>query len=286
MINFTDINEVRKILSEYDFNFSKSLGQNFLIDSTVCPRMAEICGASDECGVIEIGTGIGTLTSELAKKGGKVVTMEVDKKLYPIIDNTLANFDNIKVLHQDAMKSDLKKIIAEEFEGKDVAVCANLPYYITSPILMFMLESNIEWKNITVMIQKEVADRICAEPGKKNTGAITYAIRYYGKAEKCFTVPSGSFVPPPKVNSSVMKITPDNSLRELIDNPKTYFSLVKAGFAQRRKRFTNSVSANLGIDRETITDILKKLEIDENVRIEQMTAEEVASVANEINRIK
>ena len=113
MINFTDINEVRNILNEYDFNFSKSLGQNFLIDSTVCPRMAEICGASDECGVIEIGTGIGTLTSELAKKGGKVVTMEVDKKLYPIIDKTLADFDNIKVLHQDAMKSDLKKIIAE-----------------------------------------------------------------------------------------------------------------------------------------------------------------------------
>ena len=286
MINFTDINEVRNILNEYDFNFSKSLGQNFLIDSTVCPRMAEICGASDECGVIEIGTGIGTLTSELAKKGGKVVTMEVDKKLYPIIDKTLADFDNIKVLHQDAMKSDLKKIIVEEFESKDVAVCANLPYYITSPILMFLLESGIQWRNITVMIQKEVADRICAEPGKKNTGAITYAIRYYGKAEKCFTVPSDSFVPPPKVNSSVMKITPDSSLNELVENPKTYFSLVRAGFAQRRKRFTNSVSANLGIDRETITNILRKLEIDENVRIEQMTAEEVASVANEINKIK
>ena len=286
MINFTDINEVRNILNEYDFNFSKSLGQNFLIDSTVCPRMAEICGASDECGVIEIGTGIGTLTSELAKKGGKVVTMEVDKKLYPIIDKTLADFDNIKVLHQDAMKSDLKKIIVEEFESKDVAVCANLPYYITSPILMFLLESGIQWRNITVMIQKEVADRICAEPGKKNTGAITYAIRYYGKAEKCFTVPSDSFVPPPKVNSSVMKITPDSSLKELVEHPKTYFSLVRAVFAQRRKRFTNSVSANLGIDRETITNILRKLEIDENVRIEQMTAEEVASVANEINKIK
>lgn len=286
MMNFTDIYEIKKLLGKHNFNFSKSLGQNFLVDPTVCPRMTEISEGSDNCGILEIGTGIGTLTSELAKKSSRVVTMEVDKKLYPIIEETLSDFGNITVLHQDVMKSNLNAVIKENFDGKEVAVCANLPYYITSPIIMFLLESDIRWKNITVMIQKEVADRICAEPGEKNTGAITYAIRYYGEAEMCFTVPSDSFVPPPKVNSAVIKITPDNGFRSLVDNPEVYFSVIKAGFAQRRKRFVNSAYSTLGIEREKLAELVNKAGMDENVRIEQMTAEQVAILSNEINKLK
>lgn len=279
-MDLTDIGYVKKLLSSHGFAFSKSLGQNFLIDSSVCPRMAEIAEAKKGTGIIEIGTGIGTLTYQLAKRAEKVVTFEVDKKLYPIIESTLSEFNNVELMQHDILKTDLKKVADEYFNGMEIAVCANLPYYITSPIIMYLLESNIEWKSITLMIQKEAADRICAEEGSRNTGAITFAVRYYGKAERCFDVPSTSFMPPPKVNSSVIKITPDSYVKDNVKNMQTYFKIVRAGFAQRRKLFVNSVSSGTGVKKETIACILNELSIKENIRAEQMTLEEFISFAN------
>lgn len=282
MIDLTNMSQVKPLLERHGFRFSKSLGQNFLIEPTVCPRIAQYGIDNENMGVIEIGTGIGTLTCQLAQRAKKVVTLEVDKKLYPIIDETLKDFDNITVLHQDVMKTDLNQIIEEYFDGMDVCVCANLPYYITSPILMYLLESNINWKSITVMIQKEVADRLCADVGTKDSGAITLAVRYYGKAQKCFTVPGNCFMPPPKVSSSVIKIEMNDDFRKDIKDDKLFFSVVKSGFAQRRKRLVNSVSSGGQVSKEEIISALEFLGIDENIRIEQLDEKTLKAFVNRL----
>nr|MCR5718817.1 16S rRNA (adenine(1518)-N(6)/adenine(1519)-N(6))-dimethyltransferase RsmA [Oscillospiraceae bacterium] len=197
MNELTDIGYVKALLERHGFSFSKALGQNFLVNPTVCPRIAELGNAAPGWGILEIGTGIGTLTKELAKRADKVCAIELDQRLFPILEETLSEFDNVKIFHGDAMKYDLAGLLAEEFSGLRVAVCANLPYYITSPLIMRLLEEKLPIETITVMVQKEAAQRMCAPIGSRESGAVSVAVAYYGEAEKLFDVSRGSFMPAP-----------------------------------------------------------------------------------------
>ena len=287
-IELTNINVIKKLLGNENFQFSKSLGQNFLINPSVAPRIAELGNASPEYGIIEIGAGIGVLTHELAKRAAKVVTIEIDKKLIPILDKTLAAHDNVKVINADIMKIDLHQLIADEFAGMRVAVCANLPYYITSPIIMKLLEDELPIDSITVMVQKEAAARLTAELGTREVGAITVAVRYYSEPKLLFNVSKGSFMPAPKVDSSVIRLDIhggiDADLGSINDevNRDDFFRVVKASFAQRRKTLLNSLSAGLAIEKKDVRAILEKAGIRENLRAEQLTMNEFKEIAKQI----
>ena len=198
MKNLSDINVIKSVMGKHGVTFNKGLGQNFLVDPGVCPAMAEAAGLNENTCVIEIGPGVGVLTAELAKRAGKVLSFEVDKRLLPVLEETLSDFDNVEIINQDFLKADLRGIIEEKCRGMEIAVCANLPYYITSPIIMLILESKLPVKSITVMVQKEAADRLCAEVGSRDGGAVTVAVNYYAESEKLFFVPKESFLPPRK----------------------------------------------------------------------------------------
>lgn len=279
MYDLTNIETVKKILSQNGFHFSKALGQNFIINPTVCPRMAEMCGVDGESGVIEVGPGIGVLTAELAKRAKKVVSVELDKRLLPILSETLADFDNVKIINDDILKIDLKKLIAEEFAGMDVYICANLPYYITSPVIMALLEGNLPVKALTVMVQKEAAQRICAEVGSRDSGAVTVAVDYYSDANKLFDVSAGSFMPAPKVDSSVIRMDLRDKPPVEITDEKFFFSVVKAAFGQRRKTAVNSLSAGLGISKSDVANAIEECGFDQNMRAETLTIEELARLS-------
>ncbi|MBQ9981266.1 MAG: 16S rRNA (adenine(1518)-N(6)/adenine(1519)-N(6))-dimethyltransferase RsmA [Oscillospiraceae bacterium] len=273
MDNLTNIGFVKELLSRHDFNFSKGLGQNFLINPSVCPKIAEMGNAKKGFGVIEVGTGIGVLTAELAKRADKVVAVEIDKRLLPILSETLAEYKNVKVINDDIMNIDLHKLIEDEFEGMEVAVCANLPYYITSPIIMHFLESNARINSITVMVQKEAADRLCASVGTRQSGAITVAVNYYGNAQLLFNVSRGSFMPAPNVDSAVIRIDVEKKYKLETENEKFFFKVVKAAFSQRRKTIANSVSSMMNINKQTVYEVLKKMGLSENMRVEQFDME-------------
>lgn len=279
MYDLTNIETVKKILSQNGFHFSKALGQNFIINPTVCPRMAEMCGVDGESGVIEVGPGIGVLTAELAKRAKKVVSVELDKRLLPILGETLADFDNVKIINDDILKIDLKKLITEEFAGMDVYICANLPYYITSPVIMALLEGNLPVKALTVMVQKEAAQRICAEVGSRDSGAVTVAVDYYSDANKLFDVSAGSFMPAPKVDSSVIRMDLRDKPPVEITDEKFFFSVVKAAFGQRRKTAVNSLSAGLGISKSDVANAIEECGFDQNMRAETLTIEELARLS-------
>lgn len=279
MYDLTNIETVKKILSQNGFHFSKALGQNFIINPAVCPRMAEMCGVDGESGVIEVGPGIGVLTAELAKRAKKVVSVELDKRLLPILSETLADFDNVKIINDDILKIDLKKLITEEFAGMDVYICANLPYYITSPVIMALLEGNLPVKALTVMVQKEAAQRICAEVGSRDSGAVTVAVDYYSDANKLFDVSAGSFMPAPKVDSSVIRMDLRDKPPVEITDEKFFFSVVKAAFGQRRKTAVNSLSAGLGISKSDVANAIEECGFDQNMRAETLTIEELARLS-------
>ncbi len=285
MERLTDIGVIRDILSRHGFTFSKALGQNFLINPSVCPRMADDAVRGDNVGVLEIGPGIGVLTNELLKKAQKVVAVELDKRLLPVLDETLGEFDNLKVINADILELDLHRLIDEEFGGMDVAVCANLPYYITSPVIMKLLEERLPVKSITVMVQKEAAVRLCAEPGTRDSSAITAAVRYYCDPELLFKVSSGSFMPAPKVDSAVIRLT----LHEPSVHPKdekTFFRVIKGAFAQRRKTVLNSLSSSLSLDKQILRDILDTAGVDVNARAERLTIADFAAIADAIYSLK
>ena len=270
MLELTDMQVIRALSKRYDFSFSKGLGQNFLIDPEVCPAIAEYGIPARECGVLEIGTGFGVLTQQLALRSEQVVAVELDRRLKPVLAETLAGFDNIRIIWQDIMKVPLQAFLQEHFGAREVAVCANLPYYITSPILMHLLESGAKLRSITVMVQKEAAERLCAEIGTREAGAITAAVRLRGHAEQLFEVPRDSFYPSPKVDSAVIRITPYDtpvcSEQELQQVLKT----VKAGFGQRRKTAVNALSAGLSLPKEQVTAALGECGLSTNVRFEQL----------------
>ena len=281
-MNLTNIGTVKEILGRHGFNFSKGLGQNFLINPDVCPRIAEMGNAREGYGVIEIGTGIGVLTKELALRADKVSAVEIDTRLMPVLDETLKEFDNIKIYNEDVMKADLHKIIAEDFAGLNVAVCANLPYYITSPVIMLLLESHLPIDSITVMVQKEAAQRLCAKVGSRESGAITVGVNYYGTVKQLFGVSRGSFMPSPNVDSAVIRIDIDREQRLAPDEEKFFFRMIKAGFSQRRKTLANSLCSMLGIAKNEVYSSLSELGISESVRIEALTMEQLMALTREL----
>lgn len=279
MQNLSDISVIKKILSEHGFTFSKSLGQNFLINPTVCPRMAEACGADSDTGVLEIGAGIGVLTAELAKRAKKVVSLELDTRLIPVLAETLGEFSNVEILNADVLKIDLNKLIDDCFQGMHVAVCANLPYYITSPIIMALLESRIPVDAVTVMVQKEAAARLCAPVGSRDAGAVTVAVNYYAQAEKLFDVSAGSFMPAPKVDSSVIRLNIRKEPPVEVSDEKFFFRVIKAAFGQRRKTASNSLSAGLGIPKDKVSAAIAAAGFEPSVRAESLTMQELARLS-------
>ena len=281
MQSLTNISEVKSLLSRHGFSFSKALGQNFLINPSVSPRMAKACGAGKNTGVLEIGPGIGVLTRELAALAYRVAAVEIDSRLLPVLNETLADFPNAKVIHGDVMKLDLQNIIAREFGGLKTVICANLPYYITSPVLMKLLESRLPAESITVMVQKEAADRICALPGTRECGAVTLAVWYYSIPKKLFSVSRGSFMPAPKVDSAVIKLDIRKSPPVEVRDEKAMFRLIRAAFAQRRKTLANSLTA-AGLTREQTISLLDKAGIPRQSRADQLTLEQFAIPANQM----
>ena len=280
MEGLSNIGTIREILSRHGFSFSKGLGQNFLINPSVCPRMAEESIYSDNIGVLEVGPGIGVLTNELCKRAKKVVAVELDKRLIPVLGETMAEHDNFTLINADIMQIDLHSVIAEHFEGMDVVVCANLPYYITSPVIMRLLEERLPIKLITVMVQKEAADRLTARVGSRESGAVTVAVDYYSHAERLFEVSRGSFMPSPRVDSAVIKLTlrdkPDFELK----SDSNFRRTVKAGFAQRRKTLANSLASSLGIAKEDIIKMIEAVGLPSNIRAEKLTTQDFCRLAD------
>ena len=282
MNRLSDIGTIKDILSRHGFTFSKSLGQNFLVNPSVCPRMAELSGAGKGVGVIEIGPGIGVLTNELCKLADKVVAIELDKRLLPVLEETLGEYDNLKVVNADILETDLHKLIEDEFSGMEVVVCANLPYYITSPVIMKLLEDKLPISAITVMVQKEAAQRICAEVGSRQSGAVTVSVNYYAKPEMLFSVSAGSFMPAPKVDSAVIRLNVLDKPPVTVNDEKKFFSVVKASFSQRRKVISNSLSSGLSLDKSKTAEILEKSGVPLNARAEKLSLQNFADIANNL----
>ncbi|MEI3576882.1 MAG: 16S rRNA (adenine(1518)-N(6)/adenine(1519)-N(6))-dimethyltransferase RsmA [Acutalibacteraceae bacterium] len=281
-MELSNIGTIKDILGRHGFTFSKSLGQNFLINPSVCPKMAEQSGAKKGVGVIEVGPGIGVLTCQLAERADRVVAIELDKRLLPVLDETLAEYDNIKIINDDILKIDLKKLIETEFSGMEVVVCANLPYYITSPVIMKLLEDRLPINALTVMVQKEAAQRICAEVGSRQSGAVTVAVNYYAKPQILFGVSAGSFMPAPKVDSAVIRLDILKEPCVQVEDEELFFKVVKAAFSQRRKTLPNSLSAGLQISKLTVTNALNRANVPVNYRAEQLTMEQLAKISNAI----
>ena len=281
-MNLADINSIKKLLSSQGFSFKKSLGQNFLINGEVCPAMAE-AACDDNTGVLEIGPGIGVLTEQLSKRAKKVLAIELDSRLEKLLKITLADCKNVEIIFGDAMKLDLKKIIEEHFGDCDrVSVCANLPYYITSPIVMMLLENKLPIDNITVMVQLEAAERLCAEVGTRDAGAVTAAVTYYAEKEILFDVGRESFLPSPNVDSAVIQLKIRKEPAVKVNDEKKFFRLVKACFAQRRKTLVNTVSNTMGVDKTALRTALSDIGLEETVRGEQLTMEQLAALSDRI----
>ncbi|HIZ84846.1 MAG TPA: 16S rRNA (adenine(1518)-N(6)/adenine(1519)-N(6))-dimethyltransferase RsmA [Firmicutes bacterium] len=283
MQNLANSGTIRRLLEEAGFSFKKSLGQNFLINPSVCPRMAEAaCSAlpaGQPRGVLEIGPGIGVLTVELARRADRVVAVELDQRLRPVLDKTLADFPNASVVFADVMKLDAAALIEERFAGMEVSVCANLPYYITSPILMMLLESRLPIRSITVMVQKEAAVRLCARPGTREAGAVTAAVSYYAQPEILFPVSAGSFLPAPKVDSAVIQLHIRKTPPVQVEDEAAFFALIRAAFAQRRKTLVNSVSAALPADKASLLQAMEAAGLPPDIRAERLSLEDFARLA-------
>lgn len=283
MQKLSNIGVIKDILTRYGFQFSKGLGQNFLINPSICPRMAEQCGAKNGVGVIEIGAGIGVLTSELCQRAEKVVCIEIDQRLLPILDETVGHYKNLHIINQDILKVDLKKLIAEQFCGiNEIVVCANLPYYVTSPIVMGLLEAKLPIQAITVMVQKEAALRLCAKPGTREVGAITIGVHYYSQPHLLFHVSRGSFMPAPNVDSAVIRldVLPTPSIAVLDET--IFFAVVKGAFAQRRKTITNSLATQFSLEKTTIISLLEACGLSPTARPEALSMQEFGRIADQI----
>ena len=268
-------------MAMFSLNFRKEFGQNFLTNISVVEDIADSCCDNAQSTILEIGPGIGSLTRELAERYEQVVALEIDKGLIPVLKYTLGEYRNVTVINEDVMKADLDTILAPYFEKGPVSVCANLPYYITTPILMKLLESGLPFENITIMIQSEVADRLCAPAGGKNCGAITAVLNYYGLPEKLFTVRADNFIPAPKVDSSVVRIRlyPEKPIKPI--DEQTFFRTIRAAFEQRRKTLPNALSAVFGeLSKEDITDIIVSCGHEPTIRGEKLSVEDFAALSD------
>ncbi len=283
MYNLSDISTVKRLLEQNGFHFSKSLGQNFLIDASVCPRMADEAVCDGETGVLEIGAGVGVLTSELAERAEKVVSVELDTRLLPILSKTLDEFDNVEIVNDDILKVDLPALLKEKFGDRKVSVCANLPYYITSPVIMKLLEDRPPIRSITVMVQKEAADRLCAAVGSRECGAVTAAVNYYSTPKMLFKVGRGSFMPSPNVDSAVIRLDIPERPRFEVADERLFFRIVRASFAQRRKQLINPLSAELGITKDELAKILGECGIRTTARPEELKMEDFVALCERIS---
>ena len=280
MYNLSSPSDISEILQRHGFHLSKTLGQNFLINGSVCPRMAEMCGADQNTGVLEIGPGVGVLTAELAKRAQKVVSVELDKRLLPVLKETLAEYGNISIILGDILKIDLMGLCGEQFAGQEFCVCANLPYYITSPVIMHLLESGLPLRTITVMVQKEAARRLCALPGSRECGAVSVGVHYRCRPEILFDVGRSSFMPPPNVDSAVIRLNMLRTPPVNVTDEGLFFRLVKAAFGKRRKTLVNSVSSSLPYEKTVLADTLRECGLSETIRAERMTMENFAQLSN------
>ena len=284
----TDISVIKKVMTDHDVTFSKGLGQNFLVNPTVCPRMAEAVRESTDgkIGVLEIGAGVGVLTKELLERADKVVCVELDTRLFPVLEDTLAGYDNLTLINEDILKADLDSIITEHFDGMEIFVCANLPYYITSPVIMRLLEEKLPFSKIVVMVQKEAADRLCAKVGSRESGAVTVAVNYYAQTKKLFDVSRGSFMPSPKVDSCVIELDLTKKGNYQVTDEKVFFKMVKSAFAQRRKTILNSVASGMGIEKEKLALAIENAGLSPTARAEALTMEELVTLSNKICEVK
>ena len=282
MPNLTDVSVIKDLCARHGFSLSKGFGQNFIVNPGICPKIVQAAGIDRSYGVLEVGPGIGVLTKELAAAASKVAAVEIDTRLPALLAETLAECSNVEIVQGDVLKSDLHALIAEKFAGLQVAVCANLPYYITSPILMKLLEERLPVKHITVMVQKEAAERITALPGTRAAGAISYAVHYYAEPQLLFSVQPGSFYPPPKVTSAVIQLVLRD--RPAVDTPDEtgLFRLIRAAFGQRRKAAANSIAAGLGIPKAQVTAALEAAGLPPLVRPEQLTLEQFAALQSRL----
>ena len=271
---------IKEVLGRHGFRFSKALGQNFLIDPRVCPRMAAESGAAECAGAIEVGPGLGVLTYELAQVAKKVVAIELDQRLFPVLGETLADCPNVELVQGDVLKLDLHALIQEKFGGQEVCVCANLPYYITSPVIMGLLEGGLPLKSITVMVQKEAAERICAQPGQRACGAVSVSVHYHSQPQVLFGVSRGSFLPPPNVDSAVIRLDLRREPPVQVADEGWFFRVSRTAFAQRRKTAANSISASLGLPKAQVEAALGAAGIPANARAEQLSLEQFAALAN------
>jgi 16S rRNA (adenine1518-N6/adenine1519-N6)-dimethyltransferase len=276
----------RAILEKYGFSFKKSLGQNFLIDTNILRKIVEFADMSENSGAIEVGPGIGALTEQLARSSKKVVSFEIDQRLLPILNDTLADYKNVTIIHKDILEADVRAVMEEEFrEIDDIMVVANLPYYVTTPIIMKLLEEHLPIRGIVVMLQKEVADRISAKPGTKDYGSLSIAVQYYTKAETVMIVPKTVFVPQPNVDSAVIRLTVREKPAVIVKDEKFFFTVTKASFAQRRKTLLNNLTSQLPSGKEKKEEILQALEksgIEPSRRGETLSLDEFGRLSDEL----
>ena len=284
------LEETRYLMKKYKIKANKSLGQNFLINSEVVENIVNCSEITNEDMVIEIGPGLGTLTKYLLEKAGKVLCIELDSKMINILEDRFSIYNNFEIINADVLKLDLNDIISENKKQgkiKNVKVVANLPYYITTPIIMKLLEEKLDIKSITVMIQKEVADRLIEIPGSKNTGAITYTVYYYCDSEKIMEVPNSSFIPEPEVTSEVIKMNLRDTPIVEIENPKVMFMVIKSAFMQRRKTLLNALTnTKVFLNKEEGLKVLKNLNLNENIRAEELTIQDFSNIARIITERK
>ncbi len=270
------------VLQKYNFNFQKKFGQNFLIDTHVLEKIMDSAEITKEDCVLEIGPGIGTMTQYLAERAGHVVVVEIDKNLIPILEETLSAYDNVTIINNDILKVDINKLVDELNQGNPIKVVANLPYYITTPIIMGLFESHVPIKSITIMVQKEVADRMQVGPGTKDYGALSLAVQYYAKPEIVANVPPNCFIPRPGVGSAVIRLTRYEQPPVEVADEKRMFALIRASFNQRRKTLVNGLAnaPELGLTKEAVTEALEKLGLPPTVRGETLTLEQFAQLSN------
>lgn len=272
--------KTKEIIQKYDFRLTKSLGQNFLVDQNILDKIVQAAEVTKEDVVFEVGTGIGTLTHELALRAKKVVAIEIDRKLIPILEETLSGVDNVEIVNQDILKTDLKYLAQEFAEGRSIKVVANLPYYITTAIIMKFLESNIRLDSFVLMIQKEVADRIIAKPSTKDYGSLTVAIQYYAQSELISKVPRNAFIPPPNVDSSVIRLRIRSERDIQVRDEQLFFKVIRGSFSKRRKTIQNALSTYEDFTKDVVIEALTRADIDPKRRGETLTIDEFAKLTN------
>ena len=286
-MNLCDIKTIKELMAMFSLNFRKEFGQNFLTNISVVEDIADNCCDDCESTILEIGPGVGSLTRELASRYKHVVAIEIDNGLIPVLKYTLGSFNNVTVVNQDVMKVDLGELLAPYFAKGKVSVCANLPYYITTPILMHLLESDVKFSTITVMVQNEVAARLAAKPGSSDYGAITAVLGYYGSVRKLFKVSAGCFIPAPKVDSAVIRIDLYDKCPYFIKDEKLFRSCIKAAFEMRRKTLENALSAMLsGYTKECVGEAIKICGFDPKIRGERLSCEDFANLSNALFDLK